>query len=328
MFCNLKVRYKFALWIICCCCFSVKAQQFSVATFRVLPNDITAYIHTVKDLNQEACALIKVVGSADFVFSTPLGIVKRKEEVGEIWIYVPNGTVQITIKHPRWGVLRDYLFRVPLESRMTYELVLKSPEESFGVSNGVTKFKARPVKFWNNRSSLFVPEIIPSSFSVKGYMPWRYIALANVGFSKSFPLWGIRIGMFKRHGFYVSFNSQSYSMPETVGSCDKDGKVVSTDVIPYYSGETQTGSWKILVGGLHRLTGGIYLYEGVGYGENMVAWETSDEKKLYNEDFSVKGISAEMGVLYRFRLWALSVGLVTIAGKYWEPNIGVGICFK
>ena len=103
------------------------AQQFSVQNFRHLPNDISAYIQPVKDLNDEACALIKIVGSRDFAFSTPLGIVKRKNDVGETWIYVPRGTTQITIKHPQWGVLRDYRFPSPLESRLTYELVLSAP---------------------------------------------------------------------------------------------------------------------------------------------------------------------------------------------------------
>ena len=79
---------------------TMKAQQFSVASFRLLTNDISAYISPVRDLNDEACALIKVVGNADFVFSTPLGIVQRKDEVGEIWVYVPHGTVLLTIKHP------------------------------------------------------------------------------------------------------------------------------------------------------------------------------------------------------------------------------------
>ena len=43
-------------------------------------------------------------------FSTPLGIVKRIDKVGEIWLYVPRGTRKITIKHPQLGVLRDYAF--------------------------------------------------------------------------------------------------------------------------------------------------------------------------------------------------------------------------
>lgn len=89
---------------------SIDAQEFKVHSFRCLPNDITAWIDPVRDLNDEACALIKVVGDPDFVFSTPLGIVSRKNEVGEIWLYVPHGTVKLTIKHPRWGGVEGLSF--------------------------------------------------------------------------------------------------------------------------------------------------------------------------------------------------------------------------
>ena len=66
-----------------------EAQNFKVKSFRLLQNDITAWVNPVKDLNDEACALVKVVGDADFAFSSPLGIVARRNEVGEIWIYLP-----------------------------------------------------------------------------------------------------------------------------------------------------------------------------------------------------------------------------------------------
>ena len=92
---------------------ALQAQEFSVASFRLLPNDVSAFINNVRDLNDEACALIKVVAPSDFAFSSPLGIVKRKDEVGEIWLYLPKGTKTLTLKHPEWGVLRDYRLGKP-----------------------------------------------------------------------------------------------------------------------------------------------------------------------------------------------------------------------
>ena len=50
---------------------ALKAQEFSVASFRQLPNDVSAFINNVRDLNDEACALIKVVAPSDFAFSSP-----------------------------------------------------------------------------------------------------------------------------------------------------------------------------------------------------------------------------------------------------------------
>lgn len=50
-------------------------STFTVASFRQLPTDVSAFIDAVRDLNGEACALLKVVAPADFAFSSPLGIV-------------------------------------------------------------------------------------------------------------------------------------------------------------------------------------------------------------------------------------------------------------
>lgn len=103
-------------------------STFSVESFRQLPTDVSAFIDAVRDLNDEACALLKVVAPADFAFSSPLGIVERRDKVGEIWLFLPKGTKSITLKHPQWGVLRDYAFGTKLESRMTYEMRLRLPQ--------------------------------------------------------------------------------------------------------------------------------------------------------------------------------------------------------
>lgn len=113
------------LWLLCCG--SARSQEFTVSSFRLLPNDVSAFVNSVRDLNDEACALVKVEAPSDFAFSTPLGIVKRKDEVGEIWLYLPQGTKMLTLKHPVWGVLRDYQLGTTLESRMTYELKVDVP---------------------------------------------------------------------------------------------------------------------------------------------------------------------------------------------------------
>lgn len=304
-------------------CVTMHAQQFSVGSFRLLPNDITAYIAPVKDLNNEACALIKVVGDADFVFSTPLGIVQRKEEVGEIWIYVPNETVQITIKHPQWGVLRDFHFDAPLESRMTYELVLLPPKDYFEQKR-VSGIGRKPVKFrksWKDSSEQLTS--LPSVHRWES-ASWMYLLLANVGISQTSPAWGMRMGIIKRHGGYLAFSSETFSMPQTSGTCDRTGRI--DGALPYYTGNTKTGNWKVLAGGIHRLKGKLCLFEGIGFGEHVVAWETSDGDCLSNKGLSTKGLSAELGLLYHFRTLAFTVGVSTINGNYWEATLGLGIC--
>ena len=83
-----------------------RSQQFKADSLRVLPNDISASMEPVYDLNNDICALVKVVCNHDFAFSSPLGITKRRNEIGEVWLYLPEGSTLLTIKHPQWGVLR------------------------------------------------------------------------------------------------------------------------------------------------------------------------------------------------------------------------------
>ena len=170
------------LWPAC----HIKAQEFTVRSFRVLPYDITAYIDPVRDLNDEVCALLKVVGDKDFAFSSPLGIVKRKNDVGEIWLYLPKGSILLTVKHPQWGVLRDYRFPQALESRMTYELVL-TPPLGYQYSVEMPELENRPCL---PDTACHRPESLPSSRPPRIYRPlerWHRLALLNAGLSAPLP---------------------------------------------------------------------------------------------------------------------------------------------
>ncbi len=103
------------------------AQNISVKSFRSLPMDMTARVtDPVKDQNGEKCALIKVVTTQQGMHfeGGMLGIMKAPWKNGEYWVYVPHGAKKITIKHDKLGVLRNYLYPVPIEEAGVYELVL------------------------------------------------------------------------------------------------------------------------------------------------------------------------------------------------------------
>ena len=110
----------------------LSAQGISVTSFKPLPNDLTANLAgtQVKDQNGEVAALIKVVTTqTGFTFEGGMaGIVKTKQEAGEIWVYVPHGIQKITIKHPQLGVLRNYYFPCAIDAARTYEMILASGE--------------------------------------------------------------------------------------------------------------------------------------------------------------------------------------------------------
>lgn len=185
------------LWLLCGG--SARSQEFTVSSFRLLPNDVSAFVNSVRDLNDEACALVKVEAPSDFAFSTPLGIVKRKDEVGEIWLYLPQGTKMLTLKHPVWGVLRDYQLGTTLESRMTYELKVDVPRLALAehhdtivqvrtIIDTVTVTQSRPKEPWTayalatigahdngpSYGRVLLPDAAPWFLCARQYALWQY----------------------------------------------------------------------------------------------------------------------------------------------------------
>lgn len=309
--------------LFCLLAYGAGAQEFEARSFRLLQNDITAWVNPVKDLNDEACALIKVVGDADFAFSTPLGIVARRNEVGEIWLYVPNGTRKLTIKHPKWGVLRDYAFPFALESRLTYELVLTGPPAKEEESpypkvrrRGLSPLRNQPLSF----------ELADMAMRKRHGAKPAYFLLASWGIQEHENTAGLMAGLMKRHGFFVH-GQTNFKAISTEGECDENGLWTETGATPYYETEVRHGLWTLTAGGIHRLFGLWHVFEGIGYGERRVAWRTREGVPLLNTDYSQKGWTAEVGCLVEARRMALSASVLTIKGKYWLPSFGVGINF-
>ena len=122
---------------------TLSAQDISVSSFKLLENDLTANTTGTmeRDQNGETAALIKVVTTQQgFVFDGGMvGIVKTKQGVGEVWVYVPHGIKKITIQHPQLGVLRDYYFPIAIEKAKTYELTLSTGKVETVVTHSVNK---------------------------------------------------------------------------------------------------------------------------------------------------------------------------------------------
>ena len=281
----------------------------------MLPNDVTAFVNSVRDLNDEACALVKVEAPSDFAFSTPLGIVKRKDEVGEIWLYLPKGTKMLTLKHPEWGVLRDYKLGMVLESRMTYEMKLSLPKPAIAERHD-TIVEVRTVV-----DTVTVARTRPK-------LPLSLYALATIGAHDNGPSYGVFFAMMRRHGFFVHASSDFCSIGSTRGSCTKDGSIGGTNEKPYYSGKTANSHYTVTAGAIHRLTKGVCLFEGVGYGRSAVAWQLAESEGggyVQNDGLTHKGVAGEVGALVSFGSIAVSASAVTIAGKQWQGCLGVGI---
>lgn len=312
------------MWLFCQA--RMFSQEFSVASFQVLPNDVSAFIHHVRDLNDEACALIKVEAPSDFAFSTPLGIVKRKDEVGEIWLYVPRGTKMLTLKHPQWGVIRDYKLGKPLESRMTYEMKLNLPKPAIAEKHDTI------IQIKTVTDTIAIPQAKPK-------MALSIYALATIALHQDGPSYGIFFAMMHRHGFFLHASSDFKSIGKTEGNCDKDGDMTktsstsnrtsgSTSNKPYYTGETRHSNYTITAGAIHHIYKSLRIFEGIGYGRSATAWQLGESEGggyLLNDGLTHKGVAGELGVLGSIGRLTLSASAITIAGKQWQGSIGIGI---
>lgn len=296
-------------------CRSVFAQQFSVKKFTVLPNDVSAFIYPVYDLNGEACAAIKVTAAEDFAFSTPLGIVKRKDSVGEILLYLPKGSRQLTIKHPQWGVLRDYRFPKALESRMTYELVINQPTP------------AQTVK----HDTIVLTKTITDTIAIKRSrpkVPLRLHALLTVALHEHGPSYGVILAMMRRNGLFIHAQSDLRSTGTTTTTCDKDGYTLGSTIKPYYTGDTRHANYAVTAGLIHRLGNRLNLFYGAGYGRTATAWQLAESEGgglALNEGLTHKGVAAEAGLMFVSKRLTVSASVLTVTGKQWQGAIGVGI---
>ena len=291
------------------------AVKFKVTGFRVLSNDVSAFITPVRDLNNEACALLKVVARQDFAFSSPLGIVKRKDEVGEIWLYLPKGTRRITIKHPRWGVLRNYRLPLALESHVAYEMTISEPR----------------IPMAYEHDTVILTKTIVDTVAVKRKrprLPMTFHALFTLSMHQNGPSWGVMLAAMRRHGMFVHVSSDFRSIGNTRFTCDEEGYIDDSGTMPYYTGETRHSNWTATAGAIHRLCSVLSVFEGIGYGRTATAWQLAESEgggSALNDGLTHKGVAGELGLIATFGRINISASVLTIAGQQWQGCVGVGI---
>ncbi|MFZ4726272.1 MAG: PEGA domain-containing protein [Paludibacter sp.] len=102
-------------------------NNIGIKSFVKVQNDMTARIdYPKKDQNGDVCAIIKVETTQTGFSWEPdgLGIMAAVPQVGEYWLYVPYGAKRLTIKHPVLGILRDYIYPLPIEKATVYVMTL------------------------------------------------------------------------------------------------------------------------------------------------------------------------------------------------------------
>lgn len=314
------------IFLITACLPSViSAQEFSVAAFRELPNDVSAFINPVRDLNDEDCALLKVVAPDDFAFSTPLGIVKRIDKTGEIWLYLPRGSRKMTLKHPEWGVLRDYAFSTRLESHKTYELTLRYPyvpPPAFSPSEP-TAITIRDTLLVTRVDTLVLrPE--------KPKIPLEFDIMAGIGTGGRAPFTfaSIYLSLMKRHGGFIRLSSYPGETENPIATCDRQGLIDGHK--RFYSGAVSKNVFMISGGPIHRITDKWTVFEGLGYADTRLDWQLAPSEGggyVRNSYFSRKGLTAEIGTQFRWKCIVFSASVITLKGSEWFGAIGAGFRF-
>lgn len=301
----------------------MSAIDFKITSFRSLPNDVSAFISPVKDLNDEDCALVKVIASEDFAFSTPLGIVKRVDNVGEIWLYLPRKSKKITIKHPKYGVLRDYVFPDKIESHLTYELRIEEPHNAVYAADlqpGVVPVVTDTL--FLTRTDTVVVEMpkdrVP--FSVSAIATYTYGG--NTGSS----LGGIMLAAMRTHGAYLRVASDFGKGAKAGAVSDRYGYI--GDNCPFYSGETRNIGFQVSAGAIHRLSSVFNIFEGIGYGSNRRYWQLAASEGggfVRNSHYSFDGVIVEVGTTASFGRFIFAASVATIEGAQWYGSVGVGL---
>lgn len=122
-----KIRKVFALFIPLLFSISVYSQELHVKSFGIAESDLSAQIQSRKDLNDKNCALVKVgIGLQGVQFEGNV-VGQVVNNVGEYWVYMPQGSRMLKVKHPYYPPIivtfANYSME-KLESNRTYELML------------------------------------------------------------------------------------------------------------------------------------------------------------------------------------------------------------
>lgn len=311
------MKKKFTVLLLAILCATAALAQgdstvFKVVSFRKLDWDLDARSnYPMIDQNGRKAALIKVVIPDDnFDFDVGvMGIVGVKQEIGETWVYVPEGVRKITIRHKNYGIIRDYHFDIPIESATVYEMTLEAH---------------RPLqsKVVVRDSIVYVPAPAAAAESPKR-KPVGASALVTVG-APDFSA-GIMLAWQKdRAGAYLKFRNNFRSSGYTY-TCRSDG--TSGDGYIWTSGERRISRMSATAGGMLRLNGYLSACAGAGYGRRTLAWEDVDGNWAKVEENSAEGLAAELGALLNLSRISIYAGVSTVNFRRFDAEIGIGFNF-
>ena len=305
---------------------SKKAKDFYVSSFKALSMDLDARtVRPAIDQNGKKAALLKLVTTLDgFDFDVGMmGVVDVLKEVGEIWVYVPEKVQRITIRHPQFGVIRDWTFPLPIESGEVYEMILNTPEPDVAKPAQTIiveqKFISQTPQIASGGSGLYDGE----KGKTVGNREYKgLLALADFGIMDS-PSYGLRVAWYRKTGVYLNFRS-SFNSVSSSYSCSSDGKLQGGGTI-WTTGKENVSAVNVTAGAIRRLNSWLNVYAGAGYGSKVLAWEDVNGGWAEIEDYSFKGLALDAGAVFTFGNFAFSAGINSVMFDYCQFTFGFGI---
>ena len=313
-----RVAFAILMWLLVGLAFYMLAQDFRVASMQRLTYDISAFVNdSVRDRNGDACALVKVTPPQDYTFDSPLGIVKREDHVGEIWLYLPRNSRKMTIRHPQWGVIRDYRFERPLEERVAYELRIECPQE----------------KVMIHTDTITLTHTVTDTMVVehrRPRLPLRMHTLLTVSGHRQGPSCGIMLALVRRHGAWIHARGNFRGSAHRYDSSDSEGRIEGRPTLPYYTGHTRQSTYTLTTGAMHHLGRGLLLMEGLGYGHQTTTWQLAGSEGggyVRRTDLSGGRIATELGMGYTRRHMTMMCSVTWVKDWNWQGTLGMGINF-
>lgn len=286
-------------------------DRFSVTSFRALETDLDARLYPEFDQNGKKAALIKVVtNEKGFSFDVGImGVVGTRQEVGEIWVYVPEGILKMTIRHKDYGVIRDFRLEIPVTSGSVYELKLHTPEK-------------QPFKiFVPVRDTAYITVSREKTYSCRTFLTLQAGVAPDMSFGLAAGQHFIHKGSTMGGGWYMKVRS-NFRFRDGYDRRDD-----SSDIWTMRNGTSVKSRLSLTAGGIWHCLKWLDLYSGAGYGKKNVVWEDSDGKMIRVDDRSSEGVAADFGAVFHIGKAALSAGICTAGSKYMDLEIGVGISF-
>ena len=99
-----------------------QSHDFMVQDFHENTTDLSAATSGIIDKNGVPGILIRfAVRDPQFEVEGNLGNLAVEQKTGELWVYVPQGTKRLDIRHPRLGIIRGYEIPIKLKAKTTYD---------------------------------------------------------------------------------------------------------------------------------------------------------------------------------------------------------------